>query len=313
MWAFRRLEGVLLMWLGLLECQAASHDYNTIMLLDSVTRDATKSHWTGLNPSDPKHMVVKREASASRQFIKYPWNQKMFDEAEKQWNEVGQWHCFMVNQVIFCIFNHPGSSMLANCKSHVSDHSSEKNNPYQCNYMICEGRTQAEIFQAQSKIQEFLVTTLGVFIQGEEKMLGHQDLENRLQQSSLRVSAQVDISIITDPESQKLHYFVTSIARGPGMMLYGSVNLLRPCTKGRTGSEGLGFSSCAVPLTRMTSGGSPRKSVGLPKEHGKVRKDYPDPDECEKLPEGCRKVPEELPEITMRFRPGTDMCNGYSG
>ncbi|KAG2112066.1 uncharacterized protein F5147DRAFT_771632 [Suillus discolor] len=63
----------------------------------------------------------------------------------------------------------------------------------------------------------------------------------------------------------------------------------------------------------MTSGGSPRKSVGLPKERGKVRKDCPDPDECEKLPEGCGKVPEELPEITMRFRPGTDMCNGYSG
>ncbi|KAG2119727.1 uncharacterized protein F5147DRAFT_767198 [Suillus discolor] len=49
----------------------------------------------------------------------------------------------------------------------------------------------------------------------------------------------------------------------------------------------------------MTSGGSPRKSVGLPKEHGKVRKDCPDPDECEKLPEGCGKVP----EITMRFHP----------
>ncbi|KAG2108676.1 uncharacterized protein F5147DRAFT_652676 [Suillus discolor] len=42
-----------------------------------------------------------------------------------------------------------------------------------------------------------------------------------------------------------------------------------------------------------------RKSIGLPKERGKVRKDYPDPDECEKLPEGCGK----LPEITMRFRP----------
>ncbi|KAG2087998.1 uncharacterized protein F5147DRAFT_658807 [Suillus discolor] len=65
----------------------------------------------------------------------------------------------------------------------------------------------------------------------------------------------------------------------------------------------------------MTSGGSPRKSVGLPKERRKVRKDCPDLDECEKLPEewrqrkGCRdkvrsrigpedhgKVPEELPE-----------------
>ncbi|KAG2109364.1 uncharacterized protein F5147DRAFT_652448 [Suillus discolor] len=63
----------------------------------------------------------------------------------------------------------------------------------------------------------------------------------------------------------------------------------------------------------MTSRGSPRKSVGLPKERGKVQKDYPDPDECEKLPEGSGKVLEELPEITMRFRPGTDMCNGYSG
>ncbi|KAG2096712.1 uncharacterized protein F5147DRAFT_656521 [Suillus discolor] len=51
-----------------------------------------------------------------------------------------------------------------------------------------------------------------------------------------------------------------------------------------------------VPLIQMTSGGSPRKSVGLPKERGKVWKDCPDPDECEKLPEDRGKVPEELPE-----------------
>ncbi|KAG1867512.1 hypothetical protein C8R48DRAFT_671735 [Suillus tomentosus] len=76
--------------------------------------------------------------------------------------------------------------------------------------------------------------------------------------------------------------------------------MLRPCTKGRTNSKGLGFSSCAAPLTRvcalnfrMMSGGSPRKSGELPDE--------------------CGKVLEELPEITMRFRPGMDMCNGYSG
>ncbi|KAG2119102.1 uncharacterized protein F5147DRAFT_648164 [Suillus discolor] len=46
----------------------------------------------------------------------------------------------------------------------------------------------------------------------------------------------------------------------------------------------------------------PKKSIGLPKEHGKVQKDCLDLDECEKLP-----------EITMSFRPDTDMCNGYSG
>jgi hypothetical protein len=90
--------------------------------------------------------------------------------------------------------------------------------------MVREGGTRAEISQAQAEIQEFLVTTLAVFIRGEETMLGRQGLENRLQPSSLRVSARVDLSVITDPESKKLHYFVTGISRGPGMMLYGSVD-----------------------------------------------------------------------------------------
>ncbi|KAG1798271.1 uncharacterized protein HD556DRAFT_1440611 [Suillus plorans] len=63
-------------------------------------------------------------------------------------------------------------------------------------------------------------------------------------------------------------------------------NEARPCTKGRTDSKGLGFSSCAVPLTRvcalnfrMKSGESPVKSGGLLEEHGKLWKDFPD--ECE--------------------------------
>jgi hypothetical protein len=49
-------------------------------------------------------------------------------------------------------------------------------------------------------------------------------------------------------------------------------DLLRPCTKGRTDSEGLGFSSCAVPLTRvcalnfrLVSEESPKTSEGRPK------------------------------------------------
>ena len=143
-WALRRLEGVLPLWPGTLECRVASHDHNAIMLLDSIAQDITKSYrpstqliipGTRPNPSDPKHMVVKREASASRQSIKYPWNQKMFDEAEKlgeyrlfmqpyvpEWDKVGQWRCLMVNQVIFCIFNHPGSSTLANRNAPVLAH-----------------------------------------------------------------------------------------------------------------------------------------------------------------------------------------------
>ncbi|KAG1856504.1 hypothetical protein C8R48DRAFT_775913 [Suillus tomentosus] len=61
----------------------------------------------------------------------------------------------------------------------------------------------------------------------------------------------------------------------------------------------------------MTSRESPRKSEGLPDEHGKVQKDFLD--ECKQLPDECGKVPEELPEITMGFRPDMEMCNGYLG
>ncbi|KAG1853976.1 hypothetical protein F4604DRAFT_1932946 [Suillus subluteus] len=92
------------------------------------------------------------------------------------------------------------------------------------NFMTREGGTRAEIDMADTEIQHFLVATLSVFIKGEEKMLDGANIENRLRPSSLRVSARVDISVITDPESQELHYFVTGISRGPGMMLYGSVD-----------------------------------------------------------------------------------------
>ncbi|KAG2125011.1 hypothetical protein BD769DRAFT_1388641 [Suillus cothurnatus] len=202
-WGLRRLEGVLPVWPGTLECRAASHDYNAITLLDSIARDVTQSHRittelitpeTKLHPKMTNHVVIKRESSASRQFIKYPGKQKMLDEAK----ECGEYRLFM--QPL------------------------RKSNPDQCNFMVREGGTRAEISQAQAEIQEFLVTTLAVFIRGEETMLGRQGLENRLQPSSLRVSARVDLSVITDPESKKLHYFVTGISRGPGMMLYGSVD-----------------------------------------------------------------------------------------
>ncbi|KAG1876003.1 hypothetical protein C8R48DRAFT_669228 [Suillus tomentosus] len=50
------------------------------------------------------------------------------------------------------------------------------------------------------------------------------------------------------------------------------------------------------------SGEIPRKSGGLLDECRKVRKDFPDG--CKQLLDECGKVPEELLEITMRFRPG---------
>ncbi|KAG1865576.1 hypothetical protein C8R48DRAFT_672209 [Suillus tomentosus] len=61
---------------------------------------------------------------------------------------------------------------------------------------------------------------------------------------------------------------------------------------------------------------SPRKSGGLPDEHGKVRKDFPNG--CKQLPDECGKVPEELPEITMRFHPeerlqGQSLKQNWSG
>ncbi|KAG2060476.1 hypothetical protein BDR06DRAFT_947813 [Suillus hirtellus] len=216
MWALHRLEGVLPVWPGILECWAASHDYNAITLLD---------------PQIPKPVVLKHEASVSRQFIKYLMKQKMLDEVKEcgeyqlfmqlyvpEWDEVGQWCCLMVNQALFCIFIHPGSSRLTYHNSCVLDHSLQedgwslkelgmlrKSNPDHCNFMTCEGGTRAEISQAQAEIQEFLVMTLAV-------MLGHQGLENRLWPSSLRVSAWVNLAIITDPESKKLHYFITEFA-----------------------------------------------------------------------------------------------------
>lgn len=90
--------------------------------------------------------------------------------------------------------------------------------------MIREGGTRAEVSKAHAEIQQFLVPTLQVFIAGEETRLFRYGIKDRLRQSSLRVSARVDLSVITDPESRKLQYFVTGISRGPGMMLYGSVD-----------------------------------------------------------------------------------------
>ncbi|KAG1853974.1 hypothetical protein F4604DRAFT_1686166 [Suillus subluteus] len=137
------LEGVLPVWPGTLECRAASHDYNTIDLLDSIAKDITKSHrpttqiitpGTKPGPHLNNLAVVKHEASSSRHLIKYPWNKKMPSSTEKhgeyrllmqlyvlEWDQVGQWRCLMVNQALFCIFIHPGSSTLACPDSHVLD------------------------------------------------------------------------------------------------------------------------------------------------------------------------------------------------
>lgn len=46
--------------------------------------------------------------------------------------------------------------------------------------MIREGGTWAKIYKTQSEIQEFLVVTLVVFIQGEEKILGYQSLASHI-------------------------------------------------------------------------------------------------------------------------------------
>jgi hypothetical protein len=132
-------------WPGTLECRVASHDRNVISLLDSIARDVTKSHRPttqliipGSKPTACAHhdVVVKREASASSQHIKYPWNGKTPKDLKKygeyqllmqpyvpEWDQVGQWRCLMVDRALFCIFIHPGSRMLAKRHSHVSAHS----------------------------------------------------------------------------------------------------------------------------------------------------------------------------------------------
>lgn len=132
MWALHRLEDMLPVWPGTLECQAASCDRNTISLLDSITRDVTKSHHPTTQPitSESKpaarachNIIVKCEASTSSQHIKYPWNEQMPDDREgyqllmqpyvPEWDQVGQWRCLMVDRALFCIFIHPGSCTLA--------------------------------------------------------------------------------------------------------------------------------------------------------------------------------------------------------
>ncbi|KAG2057191.1 hypothetical protein BDR06DRAFT_1037468 [Suillus hirtellus] len=167
-----RLEDVLPVWPGTLECRAASHDRNTISLLDSIAQDITKSHrpTTQLITPESKpaacacqHVVVKHEASTSSQHIKYPWNEEMPTDQE-------------------------GYQLLMQ--------------PYVPEW------DQAEVFKAHAEIQQFLVLMLEAFIAGEE---------TRLQQSSLRVSAWLDLSVITNPESRKLQYFVTGISQGPVM------------------------------------------------------------------------------------------------
>ncbi|KAG1860110.1 hypothetical protein F4604DRAFT_1684485 [Suillus subluteus] len=199
-----RLEGVLLLWPGILECQAASHDHNAISLLDSIAWDGTQTHHpttqliipeTKFDPRITEPVVVKHEASTSRLFIKYPGKQKMLDEAGKhgeyrlfkqsyvpEWDKVGQWRCLMVNQALsislFTLdlphwpteipmswttacgrmdgvwrnlacreFAPPSLSIALTPSFRLS-----KSNLDQCNFMIREGRTWAEISKAQAEI-----------------------------------------------------------------------------------------------------------------------------------------------------------------
>lgn len=89
--------------------------------------------------------------------------------------------------------------------------------------MTREGGTRAEVEAANAEINRFLVATLAVYIKAEEMQMRRRGIPEFVH-SSLRVSARVDLSVIKDPETRQLHYFVTGISRGPGMLLYGALS-----------------------------------------------------------------------------------------
>ncbi|KAG1908399.1 uncharacterized protein F5891DRAFT_1179917 [Suillus fuscotomentosus] len=57
------------------------------------------------------------------------------------------------------------------------------------------------------------------------------------------------LTFIVVPELKEMGFKYGEIAVLKAAMRWWCQSLLRPCTKGRTDSEGLGFSSCAAPLT----------------------------------------------------------------
>ncbi|KAG1759647.1 hypothetical protein EDD22DRAFT_849089 [Suillus occidentalis] len=191
----RNVERMLPMWASTFECHVVSHDLNIHGTLDSVAQDLTFSHrpitqavaeiiMPSIIADQPA--VLKREGSASRQHIKYPWNQKIPPNLKDKKRD-------------YDLLQEDGWSLkeLGLLR---------KSNPDQCSFMAREGGTRSEIALAHKEMRMFLALTLAGVIQLEEAVLQHQDI---IQTSSLRVSAWLDLSVITDPESQELHYFTS--------------------------------------------------------------------------------------------------------
>lgn len=84
-----------------------------------------------------------------------------------------------------------------------------------------EGGTREQIQAADDEIHMFLKTTLNIFVLAEEESLRKQGLHIW---SSLRVSARMDLSVIKNPETQEMNYFVSGVCRGSGILLYGSLS-----------------------------------------------------------------------------------------
>jgi len=94
-------------------------------------------------------------------------------------------------------------------------------NPDHLDFMNRKGGTREQVQAANDEIHAFLRSTLSIFVLAEEELLKKQGLHVW---SSLRVSARMDLSVIKNPETQKMNYFVSGISTGPGMLLYGSLS-----------------------------------------------------------------------------------------
>ncbi|KAG1770819.1 hypothetical protein EV702DRAFT_1202293 [Suillus placidus] len=243
--ALKKLEQIIPVWPGSSECRAASCDYNIITLLDSIARDVTKSHRPTTKVIDEvgqscrgiDKKVLKREGRQSRASIKNPWNGNPPQQEPKcgdyRWlvqSWVPEW-----DRTAFHIINDPAGKVVPGQSSPMKAQTREdgwtlqelarllNDNPDQYDFMTREGGTRVEVEAANTEINRFLAATLAVYIQAEEMQMRRRGTPEFVQ-SSLRVSARVDLSVIKDPGTQQLHYFVTGISRGPGMLLYGALS-----------------------------------------------------------------------------------------
>ncbi|KAH7919854.1 hypothetical protein BV22DRAFT_1050777 [Leucogyrophana mollusca] len=197
------LEEKIPIWPPVKERLWASHKLSVIQLLDKIAHQVTRTlrPETILLRDNPvpdtgKRSILKREGSDASSMVYLDWDEKtarvlLKTEGKYRW-----------------LRQTTGGYSLAEIRKKMEDRTLPE-------LASRDGGSRREREQADNELHEFALTTLEELIIQEE---------NQLQQkSTLRIFARMDISVIADPSTGDLCYFVNEVERSPAVSVFSRI------------------------------------------------------------------------------------------